>query len=132
MCSRKTVGRHEGKWDDSIFWWGWSLTDRFTILAMRRDHPILSHYGQSLPPIRSTMRSVLGLFTILILKRMWESISFQSNKFTACTVKDGKEVAKSFMLFNLYKILHPFQSKKCLKTTWNLSCNPQEYLIGYE
>ena len=58
-------------------------------------------------------------------------IFFQSNKFTACEVKDGKEVAKSLMVFNFRKIIHPFQGKKYLFILQNLNWNPQEYLIGY-
>ena len=49
------------------------------------------------PPIKNT----LGLITAIILKKMRESIFFHSNKFTPCKVADGKEVAKSLMIFNL-------------------------------
>ena len=59
---------------------------------------------------------VLGLFAVMILKRMSESIFFQSNKSTACKVKDEKEVANSLMVFNLLKIIHPFQGKKHIST----------------
>ena len=58
---------------------------------------------KSWSPIKSTLRSVLGLITVIILKRVRESIFLQSNKFTACKVRDGKEEAKSLMVFNLYK-----------------------------
>ena len=34
----------------------------------------------------------------------------------AYKVRDGKEVAKSLMLFNLRKIIHPFESKEHLRT----------------
>ena len=47
---------------------------------------------------------------------MSESIFFQSNKFTACKIKDEKEVANSLMAFNLLKIIHSFQGKKNLRT----------------
>ena len=67
-------------------------------------------------PIRKTLKRVLGLLTVMILKRVSESIFFQSNKFTACKVKDEKEVANSLMAFNLLKIIHPFQGKKRLRT----------------
>ena len=77
------------------------------------------------------MRRVLGLLTVMILKKVSESIFFQSNKFTACKVKDEKEMANSLWKFNLWKIIHPFQGKKHLSTLRNLGCNPQEYLIGY-
>ena len=67
-------------------------------------------------PIRKTLRRVLGLLTVMILKRVSENIFFQSNKFTAYKVKDEKEVANSLMAFNLPKINHPFQGKKRLRT----------------
>ena len=46
-------------------------------------------------PIRETLRSVLGLLTVMILKRWSENIFFQSNKFIACKINDGKELANS-------------------------------------
>ena len=68
------------------------------------------------PLITKTLRRVLGPLTVMILKRMSESVYFQSNKFTACKIKDEKDVANSFMTFNLPKIIHPFQVKKHLRT----------------
>ena len=50
------------------------------------------------------------------LKRMRESIHLQSNKFTTFKVRDGIEVTKSFMVFNLRNIIHLFQSKKYSRT----------------
>ena len=63
--------------------------------------------------MRKTLREV-GLLTIIIL--------FQSKKFTACKTKDGKKetVFCFLMVFNLLKIIHPFESKKHLRTYWNL------------
>ena len=58
---------------------------------------------------------MLGLLTVIILKRVSENIFFQSNKFKAYKVKDEKEVANSLMAFNLLKIIHPFQDKKHLR-----------------
>ena len=55
-------------------------------------------------------------FCSMILKRVSETIFFQSNKSTACKVKDEKEVANSLMAFNLLKIIHPFQGKKHIST----------------
>ena len=43
--------------------------------------------------------SVLGLITVIILKRVGENIFFQSNKLTACKVRNEKEVAKSLMVY---------------------------------
>ena len=56
---------------------------------------------------------MLDPLTVMILKRVSESIFFQINKFTAC--KFTKEVANSLMAFNLLKIIHPFQGKQYLK-----------------
>ena len=67
-------------------------------------------------PIRKTLRSVLGLLTAMILKRVSESIFFQSNIFTACKVKDGNDAAKSLMVLNLLNIIHSFENKKHLRT----------------
>ena len=52
-------------------------------------------------PIRKTLRSLLGLLTVMMLKIMSESIFFQSNKLTACKVKDRKGMAKSLLVFRL-------------------------------
>ena len=61
-------------------------------------------------PMRKTLR-VVGLLTVMIL--------FQSIKFTACKTKDEKEeiIFYFFMLFNLLKIIHPFESKKIFSKT---------------
>ena len=56
------------------------------------------------------------LLTVIILKRLSEIIFFQRTKFTACKIKDGKEMANSLMKFNLLKIIHQFQGKKHLRT----------------
>ena len=64
-------------------------------------HPHLS--------MRKTLRVVV-LFTVMIF--------FQSKKFTACKIKDEKEetIFYFLMVFNLPKIIHPFESKKYLRT----------------
>ena len=59
-------------------------------------------------PIRNTLRRVLDVLTIMILKRVSESISFQSNKFTECKIKVEKEAVNYLMAFNLLKNIHPF------------------------
>ena len=51
--------------------------------------------------IRNTLRTVLGLLVVMILKRVRERIFFQENKCTGCMVKEGEEVAKPLMVFNL-------------------------------
>ena len=60
-------------------------------------------------PMRKTLR-VVGLLTVVIF--------FQSKKFTACKIKDEKEekIFYFLMVFNLLKIIHPFESKKHLRT----------------
>ena len=83
----------------------WACSETPPILSLS-EHPNL--------PIRKTLRRVLGLLTIIILKRVSESIFFQSNKFAADKGKDVKEVANSLMTFNLLKVIHPFQGKKHL------------------
>ena len=81
---------------------------RFEILDVRLDPPHVPPLKENPDlPISKTLRSVLGLLTVMILKRVSESIFFQSNKFTVCKVRDGKE-AKCLMVFNLYKIIYPF------------------------
>ena len=94
-----------------------SRRGKFKLLDLQGDPP------QFLPlvrhpdlPIRKTLRRVLGLLTIITLKRVRESIFFQSSKFTACAVKYEKEGANSLMAFNLRKIIHLFQGKKHLRT----------------
>ena len=89
--------RHEGKGEDSIFQWG--------VTSNRR-----------MIPHKNILRSVLGLNTVIILKRVREYIFFQSNKFTACKIRDGKGVAISLMVFYLRRIIHPFKNKKYLRT----------------
>ena len=67
-------------------------------------------------PIRKPLRRVFGLRIIIILKRLSGNIFFQSNKFKACKVKDGKLAENYLIVFNLLKIIHPFQGKKHIRT----------------
>ena len=59
---------------------------------------------------RKTLR-VVGLLTVMIF--------FKSKKFTACKIKDENEetIFYFLMVFNLLKIIHPFESKKHLQHT---------------
>ena len=59
--------------------------------------------------MRKTLR-VVGLLTVMIF--------FQSKNFTACKIKAEKEepIFYFLMVFNLLKIIHPFESKKHLKS----------------
>ena len=59
-------------------------------------------------PMRKTLK-VVGLLIVMIF--------FQSKKFTACKIKDEKEIIFYFlMVFNLLTIIYPFESKKHLRT----------------
>ena len=58
---------------------------------------------------------MFGLLNAMISKAVSEIIFFQSNNFTACKIKDEKEVANSVMMFNLLKIIHPFQGEEAVK-----------------
>ena len=53
-----------------------------------RPPPIRSLSGTSYSPHKENSRRVLGLLTVMILKKVSESIFFQSNTFRACKVKD--------------------------------------------
>ena len=55
-------------------------------------------------------RRLVGLLTVMIF--------FQRKKITACKIKDEKEETFFYflMVFNLLKIIHPFESKKHLRT----------------
>ena len=66
---------------------------KFKLLGLQGESPQFPPLvGQPDLTIRKTLRKVLGLLTVMILKRVNESIYFQSNKFTASEVKDEKEV----------------------------------------
>ena len=64
-------------------------------------------------PIKKTLVSLFCQLTAMILKRVSESILFyilfQSNKSTACKVKDEKELANFLMAFSLRKITIHFK-----------------------
>ena len=66
--------------------------------------------------IWKSLRRVIGLLTLGILKRLSKSIFFQTNTFTACKVKDENEVANSLMVLYLHQFNHLFQGKKHLRT----------------
>ena len=59
---------------------------------------------------------VVGLLIDMILKRVSESIFFQSKEFSACKAKDEKEMTSFLMVFNLLNIISPFKCKKHLRT----------------
>ena len=75
----------------------------------------------------ASLRSVLVLSTVIILKRVRENTFFEATNLQ----RGKKEVAKSLVVFNLRNIIHPFQSNKYLRIYLNLNFNQQECLIGY-
>ena len=86
--------------------------EKFRFLDLQRDPPPPQFpclVGYSDLPMRKTVR-VVGLVTAMIF--------FQSKKFTACKIKGEKEETIFYFLimFNLLKIIHPFESKKHLRT----------------
>ena len=64
-------------------------------------------------PMRKTLR-VVDLLSVMIF--------FQRKKITACKIKNEKEdiIFYFFMVLNLLKIIHPFESKKHLRLLWKL------------
>ena len=111
--------------------WSEKIREAQNFLAYKESPPAYfpSILGHSDLPIKRNLRKVLGLLTIMILKRRSESIFFQSNKSTTCKIKDRKEITNSLMMFELLKIIHPFQCKKYLRSYCNLNCNPQKFVI---
>ena len=97
------VGRHEIEGGGSKFW-AWDPSQIPPLVA----NPDCS--------IKNILRSVFGMITLIVSKRVRESIFFQSNKFTACKIKAEKEVAKFLVVFNLHNVIHPSQGKKYLRT----------------
>ena len=89
---------------------------KFKLLGLQGDPQIPSFSGTSYLSTRKTLRRVLVLLTVMILKGVSESISFHSSKFTASKIKEENEVANSLMAFNIPKIIHSFQDKKHLRT----------------
>ena len=83
--------------------WNFPICDIF----IQQKFPRLVGYSDL--PMRKTLKAV-GLLTVTIF--------FQSKKFTACKIKDEKEEITFYflMVFNLLKIIHPFESKKHLRT----------------
>ena len=95
---------------------------KFKYLSLQGDHPppsslqfpsVVRHPDL---PIRKTLRRVLDLLTVIILKGLSDSVFFQSNTFTACKVEDEKDVTNSLMAFTVLKIIHPFQGEKQIRT----------------
>ena len=72
---------HEGKGEDSIFWWGVTSNRRmrFKILGMNESHILIPHKKH---PEECAWSEYCGTFE----KSKKEYIFFQSNKFTTCKV----------------------------------------------
>ena len=86
---------------------------KFKLSDLQEDPPPLQFphlMGYLDIPMRKTLR-VVGLVTVMIF--------FQGKKIYF------------LMVFNLLKIIHPFESKKTFKDLVKLNCNTQEYLVCY-
>ena len=68
-----------------------------------RQFPLLVWYPNL--SIRKLMKSGWSAYCNDFEKSEWES--FQSKTFSACKLKDEKEVVNDFIAFNLLKIMHP-------------------------
>ena len=106
VCNQGKDGvRYEGKRDDSIYWWGASEPSPVPPVVANPD-----------PPWKYPEECPWSDYCNNFEKSERGSSFLQSNKFTACEVRNWKEVAKSLMVFILHKVIHPFQSKKYLRT----------------
>ena len=99
----------------------WNFPIRDTFSNRRGKFKLSDLQGDPLPPqfphlveypdlpMRKTLR-VVGLLTVVSF--------FQSKKITACKIKDEKEETIFYFLMVLdpLKIIHPFESKKHLRT----------------
>ena len=111
-----------------IMGWTWGLFLVGVISSKRQKFKLLGFQGSPHPascqfppltghhnlPLGKTLRTVLGLLAVMVLKRVSEIIFFWSNKFTACKVKDEKE-KKSLSWHSIYRRLS-IQGKKPLRT----------------
>ena len=84
---------------------------KFKLLGLQGDSPppqFPGLVGHPDLPMRKILR-VVGLLTVMIF--------FQTKTFTAYKIKDEKEetIFYFLMVFNLLKIIHPFESKKLLR-----------------
>ena len=93
----------------------YNRSGKLKLFVLQGEPQISSLGGTCDLPIRKTLRRVLDLITVLVFKRVSESIFFQIDRFTVCKFKDKREVANSFMSFNLLKIIYPFQGKRHLR-----------------
>ena len=99
----------EGQWD-SIFWWRVVSNKKRKFKVACKGKPLITHLVRHPDlSIKTVLKRVLSLFSVMTLKRKSESIFFQSSKVMACKVKDEKEVRN-------YSMVHPFQGKKHLRT----------------
>ena len=88
------VCNQERKWGNLIFWWGQYSTEgeKSNFWACRETpqlSPLVEHPDF---PIRKNLIGVVGLLSVMILKRVGDTTFFQSERFTACKVKEEKEV----------------------------------------
>ena len=69
-------------------------------LLLIKTFSFISLSGISDLSLRKILMRVVVLLTVMILKRVSESIFFQSKRFTVCKVKDDKEVTNLNLLHN--------------------------------
>ena len=100
---------------NSIFEWGdIQRRGKFTFLGLQGDLPIPSLSGTSWSPHKENPDE--GAWSVYCDDFEKRVFSLKSNTFTAFKVKHEKEVPNILMVFNLLKIIHPFQVKKHLRT----------------
>ena len=87
---------------------------KFTFLGLQGDLPIPSLSGTSWSPHKENPDE--GAWSVYCDDFEKRVFSLKSNTFTAFKVKHEKEVPNILMVFNLLKIIHPFQVKKHLRT----------------
>ena len=88
------------------------MSPTFKLLDLQNDPPppqFPCFVGYPDLPMRKTMKAV-GLLSVMTF--------LQSKKLALCKIKDEKEktVFHFLMVFNLLKIIHPFEGKKHLRT----------------
>ena len=104
----------------SSFWCG-KISNRkgkFKLLGLQVDPlqfpPLV---GQSDLPIRKTVMRLLGLFTVMTLKTVIESVFLKKSTNLQHARLKTKSGGKPFIVFNLLIIIiYPFQGKQHLKT----------------
>ena len=88
---------------DSVFWWGDSEPSPVEPLVV---NPVSS---------MKNPEDCACLITVIILEKVREHFPSKWQTYSGKD-RDGKEVAKSLMMFILHNIVHQFQSNRYLRT----------------